>query len=206
MGATIVALPDTPHAQVAEGRGCEAAFHLVSRLLSPGRPLTIAGDNLAVVRHGAGVGRIRRPEIQSCVEAPLMDSLELGHTHSWIAVRRHHNQFADRLATIGVYWAHRLRSRGNRHIRSLSLVLSSDTLRSQRPPPGAWSQALLRTTSGEESWLVDVHIHNHPNGRRDIVALLPERWGDEDALYALLQGAAPQLLHPGSELSILDME
>ena len=102
----MVALPDVPHAQEAEAAGCGAALDL---LLHQGRRLPrraiISGDNLAVVRYGAGLGRLRRDAMFSRLDGRLGALLCRGWTLTWRAVRRRLNSAADALATGGVLWA-----------------------------------------------------------------------------------------------------
>ena len=102
----MVALPEVPHAQEAEAAGCGAALDL---LLQQGRRLPrraiISGDNLAVVRYGAGLGRLRRDAMFSRLDGRLGALLCRGWTLTWRAVRRRLNSAADALATGGVLWA-----------------------------------------------------------------------------------------------------
>ena len=101
--------PSTPFAQSAEAAGCGAALGLLLAHAGPGpRRAAISGDNLAVIRFGAGVGRLARPDmfLRLChLQAALLCR---GWTLTWRAVRRRLNQAADELATIGVTWAGQL--------------------------------------------------------------------------------------------------
>ena len=74
----------------------------------------MVGDNAAVVRHGAGLGRLARPALHELLADPLAATLEAGWQLSWLAVRRRLNTAADAAATSAVYWAGRLRNGGFR--------------------------------------------------------------------------------------------
>ena len=103
---TIVALPEVPYAQEAEAAGCGAALDL---LLQVGRHATrrvvVSGDNLAVVRYAAGVGRLRREAMFARLDGRLGSLLSRGWHMAWRAVRRRLNVAVDGLATSGVRWA-----------------------------------------------------------------------------------------------------
>ena len=110
----VTALPWDIGAQVAEAAGCRAALGLLAELRVPTRAARIVGDNLAVVRFGAGTGRLRRPQMQAQIDQSLAHVHAAGWRLQWIAVRRRLNQAADRQATAGVHWAARLHAQGRR--------------------------------------------------------------------------------------------
>ena len=110
---TEVALPGEEHAQVAEAWGCHAALHLLLHLRPVHRQARVSGDNLAVVRYGAGMARLRRPAMQGLL-GPSISQLECaGWTLDWRAVRRRLNTAADAIATAGVTTAARLAQQGS---------------------------------------------------------------------------------------------
>ena len=76
------------------------------------RSARVVGDNLAAVRYGAGTGRFRRLHLGAQMDQALRPLAERGWTLSWQAVRRQLNGAADRLATLGVHWASRLKHAG----------------------------------------------------------------------------------------------
>ena len=77
----------------------------------------VVGDNLAVIRYGAGTGRYKRLVLQAQLEQTLAPLAARGWTLTWQAVRRRLNQAADRLATLGVFWAEVLRRQGHTQMR-----------------------------------------------------------------------------------------
>ena len=111
---TRLALPQEPHAQLAEAEGCGAALRLLRRLDPMHRAARVVGDNLAVLQFGAGLGRLRRPAMHSAISGPLAALLADGWSLEWTAVRRRLNQAADAGATSAVHWAGRLRADGLR--------------------------------------------------------------------------------------------
>ena len=112
MARVRVALPDEPHAQAAEAAGCAAGLRLLLGLPDCLRAARIAGDNAAVIRHGAGLGRLSRPGLHEFLAAPLAAAAERGWSLTWLAIRRRLNEAADALATSTVCWAARLRDGG----------------------------------------------------------------------------------------------
>ena len=68
----------------------------------------MSGDNLAVVRYGAGQGMLRREAMFSRLDGRLGALLSRGWDIQWRAVRRRLNRAADALATVGVQWAAQL--------------------------------------------------------------------------------------------------
>ena len=112
MARTRTALPDEPHAQVAEAVGRAAGLRLLLGVRAEHRAAQIIGDNTAVVRHGAGLGRLSRPGLHEFLAAPLAAAAESGWQLTCIAVRRRLNAAADELATSAVRWVGSLRAGG----------------------------------------------------------------------------------------------
>ena len=112
LASCVVAMPSVDSAQVAEASGARAALSLLAACRSYGRAARVVGDNLAVIRYGAGASRFRKLLIQAQVEQGLVPLAASGWTLTWQAVRRRLNKTADRLATIGVFWAESLRRSG----------------------------------------------------------------------------------------------
>ena len=131
-----------------------------------------------------------------------MDSLEMGHSHSWLAVRRLHNGFADHLATLGVSWGHALRARGCLLIHSLSVVATADRLLARWPPRGRRQRALFRVPALDIDWTVDAYFWSSSPGRRDILVVLPSDASLAGDLFAIFRGPFP-LLDPDSSLPLL---
>ena len=113
-----VAIPWDANAQVAEAIGCRTALMLLSQVQTSRRAARIVGDNLAVVRYCAGTARLRRPSMQSQLEASLQVLLERGWQLTWQAVRRRLNASADALATQGVLRATELAANGQRALQA----------------------------------------------------------------------------------------
>ena len=97
-------------AQVAEAIGCRMALALLLELSPAARAARVVGDNLAVVRYGAGTARIRRAEIQSHLEISLSAAVAAGWRLSWQAVPRRLNGDADSLAAEARRWAANLQA------------------------------------------------------------------------------------------------
>ena len=112
IASIVVALPDVHDSQIAEATGCRAALAGLARLDTEVRAARVVGDNLAVVRYGAGTGRFQRSLLQAQMELALGPLAQRGWRLQWQAVRRRLNKAADRLATLGVFWAEALRRRG----------------------------------------------------------------------------------------------
>ena len=113
MAHALVALPQERFAQVAEAWGCAAARQLLlDRVPGPARVL-VAGDNLAVIRYCASQGMLRQPGMAGPLHTSLTKVAVVGHSLTWIAVRRKHNKAADALATEALQWAADLRDRGS---------------------------------------------------------------------------------------------
>ena len=109
---TTVALPWPATAQVAEAFGCRAALELLHQVGGDGRRARVVGDNLAVVRYGAGTAALRAQPQQAMLETALAATYARGWRLDWQAVRRRLNGEADRLATRGIRWAVRCRAAG----------------------------------------------------------------------------------------------
>ena len=86
-------------------------------LCSPPHARHVVGDNLAVVRYGAGTARLRRPELQAHLEGALGRALAAGWCLQWCAVRRRLNRAADALALEGRLWAQNLLRTSTRGIQ-----------------------------------------------------------------------------------------
>ena len=107
-----VALPVGTSAQQAEASGCRAALYLLEALGMGPLRARMVGDNLGVVRYGAGFARLKRISMQALLEVPLTGLALSGWTLAWQAVRRRVNAAADALATSALLWAAQLHSRG----------------------------------------------------------------------------------------------
>ena len=112
-----LALPDLDDSQVAEAIGCRIGLALLVRVCPHASTARVVGDNLAVIRYGAGTGRFRRPALQAQMEQGLGPLATRGWSLSWQAVRRRLNIGSDRLATLGVFWAQALHARRLRGMR-----------------------------------------------------------------------------------------
>ena len=96
--------------------GCSAALGLLLALDWPGaRRVVVSGDNLAVVRFCAGLGRLRSAAMWSRLDGLVGAAMGQGWALTWRAVRRRLNAEADVLATCGVLWAGSLRRDGVLH-------------------------------------------------------------------------------------------
>ena len=96
------AVPHATSAMDAEAWGLKVGLDLVAAAGArvPVRRLEVYGDNLAVVRFGAGTGRVQGPHVCGLVSSPLARSLGLGWDMRWHAVRRRFNSAADAAATV----------------------------------------------------------------------------------------------------------
>ena len=113
IASTIVAIPCSDSAQVGETSGCRAGLGLLDCLSDTDTSARIVGDNLAAVRYGAGTGRYRRLHLCAQMDQGLRPLAAKGWRLAWQAVRRRLNKAADTLATLGVYWADRLKQAGH---------------------------------------------------------------------------------------------
>ena len=116
VATTVVAIPWGAGAQAAEAAGCCAGLRLLQALRPSRRAARIVGDNLGVIRYGAGTARLRRLQMQAQLETALAATLSQGWHLTWQAVRRRLNQAADALATEGVLWAKDLAVQGDTNI------------------------------------------------------------------------------------------
>ena len=112
LASCVLAMPSLRSAQIAEASGARAALALLAACRSYGCAARVVGDNLAVIRYGAGTSRFRKLVIQAQLEQGLAPLAASGWSLSWQAVRRRLNKVADRLATLGVFWAEVLRRTG----------------------------------------------------------------------------------------------
>ena len=150
LASCVVAMPSVDNAQVAEASGARAALALLAACRSYGYAARVVGDNLAVVRYGAGASRFRRLLIQAQVEQGLVPLAASGWTLTWQAVRRRLNKVADRLATIGVFWAEALRRSGV--LTTRTHIVWHDTVPPVCPPAFPDVRAVsLRVTEVEEA-------------------------------------------------------
>jgi hypothetical protein len=112
LARALVALPGEEHAQVAEAWGCRLGLDLLRQWAPNDRRARVIGDNLAVIRYGANVGRLRRPAMASLLSAGLAELAQRCWALTWRAVRRRLNGAADAVATEAVMWASRLAATG----------------------------------------------------------------------------------------------
>ena len=113
----VVAIPWDASAQVAEAHGCRAALRLLQVYAGGERRARVAGDNLAVIRYGAGTAGMRVTPQQALLEVALGETYTKGWDLDWQAVRRRLNTEADGLATMGVYQAARCAAQGVQHVQ-----------------------------------------------------------------------------------------
>ena len=139
--AAVIALPWAATAQVAEAVGCRAALALLEELQPWTRRARVVGDNLAVVRYGAGTARLRRPEIQAQLDAGLAAALAGGWRLERLAVRRRLSGVADAVSPRGLAWAAQLRAEGRLgvHARTEWAPVAADL---RAPPPSLPTAAL----------------------------------------------------------------
>ena len=113
----VVAIPWDASAQVAEAHGCRAALRLLQLHAGGQKRARVVGDNLAVIRYGAGTAGMRVTPQQALLEVALAGVYTRGWDLDWQAVRRRLNTEADELATMGVHQAARCASQGVRHVQ-----------------------------------------------------------------------------------------
>ena len=87
----------------AEALGLRAALALAALILQHPDSITVIGDNLPILRMAAANGKVRTPGVWEVLEAPLMHTLLQNWACRWVAVRRHLNKLADKLATRGTF-------------------------------------------------------------------------------------------------------
>ena len=130
IASIVIALPDVDDSQVAEATGCRAALAARVNVTTDVRAARVVGGNLAVVRYGAGTGRFQRSLLQAHMELALGPLAQRGWRLQWQAIRRRLNKAADRLATLGVFWAEGLRRQGVHGVRTHVVWHTSGS-----PPP-----------------------------------------------------------------------
>ena len=118
VASCVVAIPGCDNAQLAEATGCRAGLGLLLPEDPDYRAARIIGDNLAVIRYGRGTGRFRNLQLCMQMDLGLAPLTARGWQLSWVAIRRRLNKAADRLATLGVFWAARLREQGDTATRT----------------------------------------------------------------------------------------
>ena len=116
--SVVVALPGETNAPRAEAHGCRALLLTLESSGARRRRASLAGDNLAVVRHAAAQGRLASQHVQGVIESVLQRVALAGWVLDWAAVRRRFNHAADEQATQGVQWARQLFDAGLRAPRS----------------------------------------------------------------------------------------
>ena len=114
LAETLVALPPSATAQIAEAVGCSAALHLLCRWGRGPRAARVSGDNLGVIRFCAGTSRFHRLPLHATLAPRLDDMAVRGWSLHWQAVRRRLNTAADSLATAALQWAFQLAGTGLR--------------------------------------------------------------------------------------------
>ena len=97
-----IATPRLRDAQQAEAAGLAYSISMLLTCLPCPQRVTIMGDNLQVLRLGAGNARIRADRIWLELERALMLISAQRWPLQWNAVRRCYNAAADALATQGV--------------------------------------------------------------------------------------------------------
>jgi len=118
VASCVIAIPGCDNAQLAEATGCRAGLGLLTLEDPSYRAARIAGDNLAVIRYGRGTGRFRNLRLCAQMDLGLAPLTSKGWQLHWVAIRRRLNKAADRLATLGVFWAARLRANGDTSTRT----------------------------------------------------------------------------------------
>ena len=118
VASCVIAIPGCDNAQLAEATGCRAGLGLLTLEDPSYRAARIAGDNLAVIRYGRGTGRFRNLRLCAQMDLGLAPLTSKGWQLHWVAIRRRLNKAADRLATLGVFWAARLRAIGDTSTRT----------------------------------------------------------------------------------------
>ena len=98
-----VALPPGTTAQVAEACGCRLGIALLLGMQREKRA-RIVGDNLGVIRYGAGTQRFRALHMQGIMEDTVTRVAKAGLRLDWQAIRRRLNTAADALATAAQEW------------------------------------------------------------------------------------------------------
>lgn len=107
---TAMALPGEKHSPVAEAWGLRVAIDLLCNMRVPRsmRTARIAGDNLAVVRFGASLGKLARAYMHDIIDEALGRLIQQGWDIEWVPIRRRFNKEADAIATFAVRKARQL--------------------------------------------------------------------------------------------------
>ena len=113
VAAVSIALPGEEHAQVAEAWAGRAAIRAALQLDFVCGSRRCTGDNLTIVRYGAGQGRLHKVELQGVLEQPLSELAAAGRHCEWLAARRRFNKRADEVATAALMRAAALRDLGH---------------------------------------------------------------------------------------------
>ena len=90
----------------AEVLACAEALRLLPILNSSSRSAVLCGDNLLVLRHLAGFGRLRDPELNALLLPHLLILWTRGWDLSWMAIPRSENVLADSLASRAGFGVH----------------------------------------------------------------------------------------------------
>ena len=96
-----VALLDVHDVGVAEAWGLHYGIQAAMNVPTRWSSALISGDNLAVIRYGAGQGRTTNPDIQGSLDGSLFRLASSCRRVSWQVVPRNHNLAAHRLASLG---------------------------------------------------------------------------------------------------------
>ena len=108
-----IALAPGTTAQVAEAHGCRLGVRLFLGWAKEKRA-RIVGDNLGVIRYGAGTQRFRALRMQGIMEDTVTQVARAGLRLEWQAVRRRLNTAADALATAAQAWCKDIQQRGDK--------------------------------------------------------------------------------------------
>ena len=101
LGSADVSVPARGSSTDAEVLGLRVGLLLLQRVLRrhPTSRVHIFGDNLAVVRFGAGTASLHLYRHVQLLQGPLSTAVGLGWSPAWTAVRRRFNTEADAGAT-----------------------------------------------------------------------------------------------------------
>ena len=124
------------------------------RLQPQRRAARVVGDDLAVIRYGAGTARLRRPAMQHHMDVALSEVACRGWQLTWQAVLRRLNVVADRLATQGVHQAAHMATRNE------TAMLTHIQWEEDQTPAHALHR-LAATCTYEHSCRVQSHAHLH---------------------------------------------
>ena len=129
-----VALPPDTTAQVAEAHGCRIGVRLLLGWATEKRA-RIVGDNLGVIRYGAGTQRFRALRMQGIMEDTVTQVARAGLRLDWQAVRRRLNTAADALATAAQDWCKAIQQQGLSLPREFIEWRDTPSSPPFRPPP-----------------------------------------------------------------------